>query len=117
MPFATQAVIAADGWSMHGDVGFGWWFVMTLAMILFWGGVIALIVWLLRGGSTRPTAAPKGADAAREILDRRLAEGDLSVDEYEQRRQLLERRAHGAVGADVESGSERTAPPDPAAHS
>jgi putative membrane protein len=76
----------ADTWSMHdGDVGFGWW----LGMVLFWGAIIAVVVWLLRGG---PSAARTSSleRTPRELLDRRLADGSLGVEEYERRRRLLE---------------------------
>lgn len=97
MPHLTaQSMLAVDGWSMHGNVGFGWWLVMTVAMILFWGGVIALIVWLLRGDSR---TRRRGDDSPREILDRRLAAGDLSLEEYEQRRRVLDRPADTKLGA------------------
>jgi putative membrane protein len=74
--------LAAGDWSMHGDVGFGWWLVMTIAMIAFWAGVIALVVWLVRRG-------PEDRETPEEILDRRLAEGQLDVDEYERRKRLM----------------------------
>ena len=112
--FTTQAVIAADGWSMHGNVGFGWWMVMTLAMILFWGGVIALIVWLLReGAAARRSTTPHGNETAIDILDRRFAAGDLSVEEYHERRQLLDDREHPTARR-PEPAPGRGAPPNPA---
>ena len=48
----AQGIPFADAWSMHdGDVGFGWWLVMTIGMIAFLGAIIAVVVWLLRGGA------------------------------------------------------------------
>jgi uncharacterized membrane protein len=45
------------------------------------------VVWLLREGLGRGRC---GLDAdPLEILDRRLAEGHISVEEYEQRRKTL----------------------------
>jgi putative membrane protein len=73
---------------MHdGDIGAGWMIVMMLGMVLFWGLVIFAVVWLLReaighgrhGRGTDPVA----------ILDRRLAEGQISVEEYEQRKKSI----------------------------
>ena len=93
----ASAVPFADTWGMHGgDVGFGWWLVMTLGMLVFWGGVIAVVVWALRGGaSSDPESAPASDPSAREILDRRLAEGTIDVEEYERRRQLLDDAGRG----------------------
>ena len=83
---------------MHdGDVGFGWWLVMTLGMAVFWGGLIALVVCALRAGGTA-REIPSGDPPAREILDRRLADGSIDVDEYERRRRLLDEPKMAASG-------------------
>ena len=84
----------ADAWSMHdSDVGFGWWLVM---MLVFWGGLIALMVWLLRGGAWTSRSTPSQPEATpREILDQRLADGSLSVEEYQRRRDLLDEARNG----------------------
>ena len=86
----TLALLIADTWSMHGnEIGTGWWIVMMLGMVLFWGLVILGVIWLVREvggprrlGGTRP-------DDPLAILDRRLAEGTITVKEYEQRRKIL----------------------------
>ncbi len=66
---------------MH-DFGWGWWLLMTVGMIAFWGLVIYGIVWLVRGGQNpqRPEQPPE--QSPKEILQRRLAEGEISIDEY-----------------------------------
>lgn len=106
----AQAVPFADTWSMHGgDVGFGWWLVMTIGMVLFWGGVVALLVFLLRGdgrGSRSQDAAPAGP-TPREVLDRRLAEGSIDVEEYERRRRLLQGFETSAESDDAALGTGR----------
>jgi putative membrane protein len=76
--------IIADAWNMHGDVGTGGWILMVLAMLLFWGALVALFVWLVRGGvSGSAVEEPQG------ILDRRLASGEITPDEYEERRRII----------------------------
>ena len=98
----AQTVPLADAWGMHdGDVGFGWGLVMTLGMLVFWGAVIALVVWVLRGGAapSRVASAPAGEPSAREILDRRLADGSIDVEEYERRRRLLDDAGAGGASA------------------
>ena len=87
--FLNDLLVFADTWDMH-DGGGGWWVVMMLGMLLFWGLVIAGIVWIVRA-SAGPRPAD-GAKSAREVLDERLAAGDLSVEEYERRRDLLSGR-------------------------
>ena len=66
----------------------GWW--MFLAMLLFWGGLIALIIWAVRTTSDRAPAQPRGR--ALDILQERYARGEIDHDEFEQRRRTLEGR-------------------------
>jgi len=62
---------------------------MMLGMIVFWGAVIALVAWALRGGfGSRSQTRPEDP---LEVLKRRLADGSITVEEYEQRRAALAR--------------------------
>lgn len=78
---------------MHGGMGAGGWVLMALLWVL----VLALIVWVVarllpaRGDAQRDdrTAPPV---AAREILDRRLAAGEIDVATYEELREKLDPR-------------------------
>jgi len=80
------ALVVADSFGMHdGDIGRGWWVVMMLGMIVFWAAVIFGVVWLLRSGMSRSSTAGD----PEETLARRLAEGAISVEEYEERRAAL----------------------------
>ncbi|MGZ8666243.1 MAG: SHOCT domain-containing protein [Solirubrobacterales bacterium] len=73
---------------MHdSDVGTGWMIVMMVGMAIFWGLIILGLVWLLREAIGRDHRRA-GTDALG-TLDRRLAEGQISVEEYEQRRNVL----------------------------
>jgi putative membrane protein len=65
--------------------GFGWLGILTT--VLFWAGVILLVVWAVRntGASQRPTSGPD----ALEILKQRYARGEISRDEFEQGRELV----------------------------
>jgi putative membrane protein len=83
MTALTTTVLAdSRGWH-HGDVGIGWWIVMMLGMIVFWGAIIALVVWALRNGTGSRRPPP---ETPQELLRRRLADGSITVEEYEQRR-------------------------------
>lgn len=74
---------------MHdGDIGAGWMIVIMLGMLLFWGLVVMGIVWLLRDALGRGHHG--SGDDPVAILDRRLAEGELSIEDYEQRKRTLE---------------------------
>jgi len=66
-----------------------------IVMFLFWGGLIALVVLGIRGLSGRgagrhelPSAAPTRA-AALDVLEERFARGEISHEEFEQRRRVL----------------------------
>ena len=67
-------------------MGFGFGFGL-LFMLLFWGGLIALAVWLIsllfpRSGPGG-TSSNEGDLSAREILDRRYARGEINQEQYE----------------------------------
>ncbi len=77
------------GWGMMG--GFGWWWFMPIFMILFWVLVIWAVVALVRGVS-RPSDSDSGSsrpDSALEVLKRRYARGDISREEYEEKKRDL----------------------------
>ncbi len=67
------------------------WAWMASMMVLFWGLAIAGVVLLVKSTrhdrDRRPTAF--------DVLDERFARGELSIDEYEQRRAVLQRTEAG----------------------
>jgi uncharacterized membrane protein len=98
---SALVVVLADSWGWHhGDVGIGWWFVMMIGMVVFWGAVVAFVVWLLRGGLGARGDAAARKEEPLELLRRRLADGSISAEEFERRRALLEDadRPAGAAG-------------------
>lgn len=83
----TLRVLADSGFGSHmGDWGAGWWILMAFLMVVFWGLVIFGIVLLVRslGGGRLG-----GRDSAIELLERRLASGEISAEEYRERRAAL----------------------------
>lgn len=56
-------------------------------MVLFWGVIIALIAGgvalLVRQASGYASHAAQGKSTARQILDERLARGEISREEYD----------------------------------
>ena len=72
-------------WQMH-DMGAGGWLLMSLGWVLVVGLASWAVLSLIRGRSGDRRQA-----TAREILDRRLADGAISVEEYE--------RLHSAMHA------------------
>ncbi len=81
-------LLSDNGWGDHMDGNGGWWIVMAIGMVLFWGLVILGIVWLVRELSGARAHAKAEPDALA-ILDRRLAEGTISTEEYRERRAIL----------------------------
>jgi putative membrane protein len=65
------------------------WAWMSLTMIFFWSLALAGLVLLVRSTSHDRDRRP----SAYEVLDERFARGELSEDEYEQRRAVLQRTA------------------------
>lgn len=88
---SAALILAQNGFDGHMDWDGGWWVLMILGMILFWGLVIAAIVWIAResrGRWDRHEADASGTDPAA-VLDRRLAEGSITIDDYRERRAIL----------------------------
>ena len=72
---------------------------MMIGMGLFWIAVVVGIVWLVRDGIDLRRRPPE--ETALTILDRRFAEGALSLDDYHRRRDVLTGAAvpHLDIGA------------------
>lgn len=73
----------------HMDDGWGW--AMAVMMVVALLVVVALVVWLVRTTALgrASEAAPPVPETPQQILDRRLAAGELTPAEYEERRALL----------------------------
>jgi putative membrane protein len=67
---------------------FGWagWLVMSIGMVAFWALVIWGILVLVRGTSQTPRPE---AERPLDLLQKRLARGEISVEEYERLRDAL----------------------------
>jgi putative membrane protein len=74
-----------DDGHMWGRGGGWWWLVMPIGMIVFWGGIIALIVWAIR----QFTEGRGGRGNAIEIAKGRYARGEISQEEFERLRRDL----------------------------
>jgi putative membrane protein len=66
--------------------GGGWnWLWMTLMMLIFWGGVIAVAVWAIRSG-----LGSRRENDALHVLRRRLAAGEISPEDFEKTKRILQ---------------------------
>ena len=82
----------ADSWGMHGDGG--WWLLAAIPMMLFMGAMMWMMMrGMMGGGSSPDSSAPSGTSVTSEtplqILERRFAEGEISIEEYRARREAL----------------------------
>jgi putative membrane protein len=83
-------------------MGAGGWVLMTV----FWIVVVAVVVWAIvrlvpsRTDDVRepPRAAAEPPEKPREILDRRLASGEIDVETYEELRSQLSSPPAAKVG-------------------
>jgi putative membrane protein len=76
------------GW--YGD-GPGWagWIVMTLTMLVFWGLLIFGGIAIYRSANRDDRRSDAGKADAEQLLDERLARGEIDVEDYQRRRELL----------------------------
>lgn len=82
----------ADGWGMHD--GSGWWLLIAVPMMLFMGAMMWMMMRGMMGrGSSRGSPAPPDRSARKETplqtLERRFAEGEISIEEFHARRDAL----------------------------
>ena len=67
-------------WYVHQ--GMGWWMVFgVILMILFWGGIIALVVWGINRISGHGSG---GSPTPLEIAKQRYARGEITKEQFEQ---------------------------------
>ena len=68
----------------YGTGGMGWLW-MSITMLLFWGVVTGLGVWVI----SALTGQKQAGDAAVESLRRRLAGGEITLEEFERAKKAL----------------------------
>ncbi|MCP2518833.1 SHOCT domain-containing protein [Candidatus Aminicenantes bacterium AC-335-A11] len=68
----------------EGHMIFGWW--MWLFWILILVGLVFLIKWIVQQSKTTET---KGGESALEILKKRYASGEITKEEFEEKRKDL----------------------------
>jgi putative membrane protein len=71
----------------------GWdgadWIWMTFMMISFWGGLAAVVVFGIKGFSGTRRSSKTQTPDARRVLETRFAKGDISEEEFENRKKTL----------------------------
>ena len=74
-----------DGGFFMGGMHFLWW--------IFWLVLIGVIVFYVWGRTGEQRRQPR--ESPHEVLLRRLASGEITPDQYEERKALLDRDAGG----------------------
>jgi putative membrane protein len=90
MEIGSMQMTAGIGGNMDGGMmggGFEWFWAILWVVVL--ALLVAGAIWLART-LTRPSTPPSGPGPARAELDLRYARGDLTREEYLQRRADLE---------------------------
>ncbi len=113
----AQTAPTAYSWGMHGTGG--WWIVGGVVMMLFMGAMMWMMMRGMGGGSSQQSSATSESrdttPSALEILERRFAEGEISVEDYRQRREALTHAAHdqhaGTNGRSAAAGATREEEP------
>lgn len=78
---------------MYGNyAGWGW---MMILMPLLWVGLIAVIVWAVVRFAGQPAGSTPPRETPQEILDRRLATGEIDLDTYTSANEHLSARGTG----------------------
>lgn len=68
----------------YGGAGLAWLWMAGM-MVLLWGGVIVLGVWVILS----VTGPRQTGDPALDVLRRRLAAGEITAEEFEKTRKAL----------------------------
>jgi uncharacterized membrane protein len=73
----------------NGHMSTAGWILSVLWTLIIITLVIAGIVWLVSTLSNREVGGTAPGGSARELLDRRLASGELTIEQYQQLRDTL----------------------------
>jgi uncharacterized membrane protein len=74
-------------WGNH--MGTGDWIFSILGTLIIIGLIVGLIAWTVSPNSRSQSSPHATEESAREILDRRLANGEITAQDYKQLREAL----------------------------
>jgi putative membrane protein len=102
--FGSGSMTGQGGMMSQGGMMDGGWGVLgilwLLVPLLFWGGLLAVIVWaVVRITANRPGGgadARAGGNSAEEVLRQRFARGEIDAEEYEERHRILREESPAA---------------------
>lgn len=74
----------------NDNMGWNGWIVMMLTMGIFWSLVVfAVIAIFRRDGDAQTSTQQPGEPSPLQMLDERFARGEIDVDEYHARQDVL----------------------------
>ena len=74
--------------------GGAWWLIGALVMVVCIVMMFRMMAHGDHGGDHRAVDRPGGRNSANEILAARFARGEISEEEFEQRKRVLEGSSH-----------------------
>jgi putative membrane protein len=80
----------------YGDMNWAGWLIMSLVMLVFVGLLVVAGIAAFRFAGPSPTRRSWEDDDAQRILDARYARGEIDLEEYRQRREVLGSRDRAA---------------------
>ncbi|MDP3967850.1 MAG: hypothetical protein Q8Q02_06170 [Nocardioides sp.] len=81
---ALDVLARSHGWDHMAGWGGGWMWLWGTLMMLSWVVIIAAAVWFVLRANRDGTTG-----RARDVLDERFASGELTLEEYRERREAL----------------------------
>jgi uncharacterized membrane protein len=75
----------------NGHMTTGGWVISILWTVIIFALIAGAIAWLVSelSGRNASTADPSSEGSGREILDRRLAKGELTTEQYKELRETI----------------------------
>ena len=94
---ATLTTLAQYHMDYGDHMDGGWQWGMMALMVIAFLAIVVLVVWFVRSTSashaqSAHTAGGEQAETPMQILDRRLAQGEIAPEEYEERAAILSGR-------------------------
>jgi putative membrane protein len=80
-------VVAMMWWDDGAASSLGTWALMTVMMLVVFGGLVALVIWIARSAAPGPTTPT--APTPEQLLAQRFARGEIDENEFTRQRTLL----------------------------
>jgi uncharacterized membrane protein len=86
-------------WGDRGEhMTTGGWIFMALGMLVLIVLAVVLVMWIVSQQRKPDQGPPRPGMSAREVLDHRLVNGEMTTDQYDELRNKLDARVPAATG-------------------